>query len=89
MAARDFWRTKRRADVTAQPCKWVTATLSDTADLAKVPKALWVDGAGVLRIAGSDGHPENFTVAAGLVPLSPTRIFSTGTTATGIKLLVE
>jgi hypothetical protein len=76
-----------RSDISSQGESWKLLVTSDTVDFAVIPKALWVDVAGTLKIRGADGNDETFTVAAGLVPLRPTRVWAAGTTATGIKAI--
>jgi hypothetical protein len=75
------------ASLMSQAEKWADVTPTDGVPLASVPKALWVNVAGNLAIAGSDGVAVIFAVAAGLQPLRPTIVLATGTTATGIKAL--
>ncbi|MFL6728107.1 MAG: hypothetical protein ACJ8FS_16570 [Sphingomicrobium sp.] len=67
---------------------------SDTVDLLKYPKALWIIAAGNLAVTAVDGNLDNagaadatsrlFAVAAGTVfdVVRVKRIWSTGTTAT-------
>ena len=81
----DPYRGDRQSNVLALPSSWKTLTLDDNNDQPTVPKALWVDGAGNLKLGGSDGNAETFVVQAGYVPLCPTRVYLNGTTATGIK----
>lgn len=83
----DPFRGDRQSNVLALPSCWKIVSPDDNNDLAAVPKALWVDGAGTLKVTGADGNAETFTVAAGYVPLCPTRVWNNGTTATGIKAL--
>lgn len=85
----DPFRGDRQSNVLALPSSWKTIGPDDNTDLAFVPKALWVDGAGTLKMTGADGNAETFAVQAGYVPLCPTRIWNTGTTATGIKALLS
>jgi hypothetical protein len=51
--------------------------------------SLYIGGAGALKVDMSDGSTQTFTaVAAGsVVPIAVTRVYSTGTTATGIIAL--
>ncbi|MGV2110162.1 spike base protein, RCAP_Rcc01079 family [Agrobacterium salinitolerans] len=64
----------------------IAVTPSDSADLANVPRAVCVsaDGNVVLVMSGNGQEVTVAMVAGTLYPLAPTRIKSTGTTATGI-----
>jgi hypothetical protein len=59
---------------------------SDDAALGHVTRAIWVGGAGALRVRMLGGGVVTLgEVPAGtLLPLRATRVFSTGTTATGL-----
>ena len=60
-------------------------TPSDTADLAYVTRALNVASNGTVRVTTKDGDTATVTVAAGIpFPVRVRRVWSTGTTATGI-----
>lgn len=74
-----------RSDISSQGESSVPITPGDTssADLVNVPKALWVDVGGTLKFTAG-GLIDTWTVAAGPVPLRPTRVWATGTSATGI-----
>ena len=73
------------SNISSQGERWVTVTPSDTAHLAEVPKALWVNVAGDLTVVGEDGVAATFAVLAGLpILLRPRQVMATGTTATGI-----
>ncbi len=62
-------------------------TPSDTVDLPALPRVLYIGGAGTLRLRVA-GLTVNFTVTAGTVlPVRASRVFATGTTATGIVSL--
>jgi hypothetical protein len=62
---------------------WVSVTPSDST--VTNYRAIWVNGAGDIALRDDQGNDETFTVIAGtLLPLQPTRVLSTGTTATGI-----
>ncbi len=65
-------------------------TPSDTADLAEIPRYVYVGSAGDLKVDMMDGGTVTFTaVPAGtLLPIRVTRVYLTGTTATGIVGLV-
>lgn len=64
----------------------VTVTPHDSNALAKTTRALYVGGAGNLKVTMRDGSTPTFTaVPAGLLlPISVTHVWSTGTTATAI-----
>jgi hypothetical protein len=74
--------------------KGVTITKSDTDDLVNVSRGIYVGGAGDLKVDLYEANPGGtatrttvtFTaLAAGVLhPLRVSRIYSTGTTATGI-----
>lgn len=71
--------------LTAQCRKVSVPALSDTVDLAKVPKALWVTGTGnIVGIAADDTTAQTYAVTAGMVFdfVRFKRILATGTTAT-------
>lgn len=74
------------ADIDSPARRWFDIT-PGAANLAIVPKALWVDVGGTLILRGDDGVSGTFTVAAGLVQLAPTAV--TGGTATGIHGLTD
>ncbi|MEX5730234.1 hypothetical protein Ga0609869_003587 [Rhodovulum iodosum] len=60
-------------------------TPSDTADLARVTRALNVAGAGSVRVVTVTGQTGDIHVAAGIpFPIRVVRVLATGTTATGI-----
>jgi len=71
-----------RATASFDPArKWLAVVPSDTVDFVNIPKALWVNAACTLRLMGDDSQVEDFVVAGpGPVPLSPRRVFATGTT---------
>lgn len=59
----------------------------DGADLATLPRAIMVTGAGDIAAVFKDGTALNLTgLSAGVIyPLRLARVLATGTTATGIK----
>lgn len=60
-------------------------TPSDTLDLAKVSRALYVGTGGTLKVTMASGAELVFgAIAAGWHPLRVKRVWSTGTSATGI-----
>ena len=75
----------------SSPCRhWAAITPSDGTDLTRVPKALYVGGAGDVTMIGADA-PSGATgvawkgAAAGeILPVRPRRILATGTTATDL-----
>ncbi len=64
-------------------------TPSDSEDLAFVARALWVGGAGDVKVATANGDVLVFAgVAAGSVlPVAVKRVYATGTTATNVLAL--
>lgn len=60
---------------------------SDSTDLATVPRALLIGVAGDLAIITKGGETLTIPVPVGLLPLSVTRVKSTGTTADDIVAL--
>ncbi|WP_443747231.1 spike base protein, RCAP_Rcc01079 family [Asticcacaulis solisilvae] len=64
-------------------------TPSDNTDLANGPcRAIWVEGAGVVKMTLAAGDVVTLTLGAGFAhPFVATRIWSTGTTATGVVVL--
>lgn len=62
----------------------VPITPSDATDIPVRPRALWVNVAGNISIDTDSQSSQVLAVAAGVVPISPKRVRSTGTTATGI-----
>lgn len=66
----------------------VAATPSNSADLAHASRAINVAGAGSVRVTTVGGTTGTFHVAPGFpFPIRATRIWQTGTTATGIVVL--
>lgn len=59
-------------------------TASDSADLANVTRALIVGAAGNVKLTDPDGNTDTFALPAGVIPIRAQRIWSTGTTATGL-----
>lgn len=83
-AARDtFYRTGTK-DEPAQHA--VAITKSDSADLAVVSRAIYVGGAGDVKVVTLGGETTTFVgVPAGTVlPVRAKRVLSTGTTATNM-----
>jgi hypothetical protein len=62
----------------------LSSSVSDSTNLADVPRALYVHTAGNVRCVSANGSSATFTFAAGEVKsLRPTRIMATGT-STGL-----
>jgi hypothetical protein len=61
-------------------------TASDAADLATASRALYVGGAGAVKITTTLGDTITFSNVPGgaILPVCARRVWSTGTTATGI-----
>ncbi|SIS84845.1 spike base protein, RCAP_Rcc01079 family [Phaeovulum vinaykumarii] len=59
-------------------------TPSDSTDLARVTRALWVGQAGDLAVVSAAGESVTLPNAEGLIPIRVTRVRATGTTATGL-----
>lgn len=67
----------------------IDVTPSDTTDLSDVTSALNVATPGTVRVTTLDGSVTDVSVAPGYAfPLRVTRIWATGTTATGIRGLI-
>ena len=84
--------TDRFADFTTgleSPAGHVAAvTPDDATDLPRASRALNVAGAGSLRVTTVAGTTATLQVAAGIAfPVRVTRVWATGTTATGIVAL--
>lgn len=62
-------------------------TPNDAADLSTTPRALMVSGGGDLRVTTRGGQTLTISVTEGIIPLRVSRVFATGTTATGITAL--
>ena len=70
--------------------KFALITPSDSADLAFIPRGIVVGTAGDVKMSDHSGTATVVpSLVAGIIhPLSPTRIWSTGTTAVGIVVVV-
>jgi hypothetical protein len=77
------------SEATSPSKHFVNVTPSDTVDLARLPKGLYISGAGNVVCQNIDGTSATFTaVPAGTVlPIRAKRVLATGTTATGIVSL--
>jgi hypothetical protein len=63
----------------------VAITPSDSANLTDAVSALYVGGSGAIKVTTFAGDTVTFlSVPAGIFEVSVTKVFSTGTTATGI-----
>jgi len=63
--------------------RWSSITPNDSVDI--VYRAIWINVAGNIALRDRDGNDETFTVTAGtLLPMQPTRVLATGTSASGI-----
>lgn len=61
---------------------------SDVTDLATVSRALHAADSGSVQVTMLDGNVVTLTIAAGsILPVRVTRIWATGTTATGLVAL--
>jgi hypothetical protein len=86
MAAVDLF-AEPFARATSHPATHAAAvTPHDSNELSYVTRAIFVGGAGALKVTTSDGDTVTFTgVTAGTVlPIRAKVVFSTGTTATNI-----
>ena len=59
-------------------------THSDTVDLPEVSRSLYVGVAGNVKVTMRSGRVVTWPLIAGWHPISVSRVWSTGTTATGI-----
>lgn len=67
--------------------RWATLAASDTVNLAEIPRSIHVSVSGTATLVDSTGNAVAFgTLAVGPYPYQPTRVNSTGTTATIIGL---
>lgn len=65
--------------------RYVDVTPTDSADLTVAPRGFMALSSGTIKLTGMDGVACTFQIAAGvMLPLRATRVWSTGTTATGI-----
>lgn len=67
----------------------VAVTPNDSADLADVASALWIGGAGAVKVdtAGGDTVTLSAALAGTIIPVRVRRVWSTGTVATNIVAL--
>lgn len=61
-------------------------TPNDSTDLTTIARALYVGGAGNVKIDAADGSTVTFSgvLAGSILPVRVARVYSTGTTATNI-----
>lgn len=59
-------------------------TPNDTTDLTHPTRALVIGAAGNLKVDMAGGETVTFTAVYGRIPISVTRVYATGTTATSI-----
>ena len=93
MAATDLYRDEN-VDYSAPAVDGVAVTPADGSDLAIISRALWIGGAGDLKVTmkGMQGDAGSSITLVGipagtLLPLAVDRVWSTGTTATNIVAL--
>lgn len=64
---------------------WFDVTPSDGTELAQIPRALFIGAGGDLVLTDAGGNDSTFKVLSGqLLPVRPTFVKATGTTATDI-----
>ena len=85
--ADDFQHTAEGLDSPADNA--VAVTPNDSTDLANVPRAIYVGTAGnlVVHMKNGSGTAASVTFSAvpvGVLPIRPTRVLATGTTASNI-----
>jgi hypothetical protein len=74
--------------VSGPATKIAAVTPHDTNTLTMPCVALYITGAGNIKITAVEGGTETFAVTAGqILPIAASVVFSTGTTATGIIAL--
>lgn len=59
-------------------------TANDSADLPHVTRGLIVGGAGNVKITDPEGNTDTYALQSGFFPVRIQRVWSTGTTATGL-----
>lgn len=64
-------------------------TPSDSAQISRVARALYVGGSGDVKLVTEEGNTVTFQdiVAGSILPVKATKVFATGTTATNIVAL--
>lgn len=80
-----------RARSTAKNAQFYTSaasvTPSDSVDIAEVARGLWIGTAGTLKFSDLYGNEVTTSVPQGLFPIAVSRVWATGTSATGIVAL--
>jgi hypothetical protein len=63
---------------------WFAITPSDTADMARTPRAIYVGGAGNVAVRSREGNDVTFTAppVGTVLHIAPVRVLVTGTSAT-------
>lgn len=87
---RDQWTDGNAGGVSDPPRSSSAVVLSDTVDLARYARALWIGVAGdvkVILVEDDDDSARVYTVPQGVFPLQVRRVFLTGTTAANIVVL--
>lgn len=70
------------------PCTHAAVvTPSDVDNLGTIPRCLLIGAAGAIKVTTRGGEAVTLQVQAGILPLRVSRVWSTGTTATGIVAL--
>lgn len=78
--------TPREGEFTSP--NWAAITPSDTAKLEPIPRGVFVGSSGDVVAVGQDGVSATFAANAGdVLPIQPTKIMATSTTATGLIAL--
>lgn len=76
------------ATVQGQAYDGVDVTPNDSTDLVRHARGVYCTGAGTIKVTMAGGTDLTFTAAAGqFLPIEVSRIWATGTTATGIIAL--
>jgi hypothetical protein len=77
---------KQNSDFPAED--FYPVTPDDNTDLAVNTRAICLAVGGTVKVHKLDGTPVTLTLPAGVIPIRVRRIWSAGTTATGITALV-
>ena len=66
---------------------WIVVTPSNSTDLPRGCRGIYVGGAGNVALVGDDNVPVTFTAipVGTFIPCAPKRVNSTGTTATNLR----
>lgn len=84
MTARNDFPSASDIRIVSPPHRAAEVTPSDTADLPHVARALYVGGAGDVRVTTVAGDTVTLAGLSGQHVLMVLRVWATGTTATGI-----